>query len=69
MFFYYKTNKSKTQHLQTEEIKENYHCQMGKFPCLAYEKPVATNNNTNCCDICDCWKHINCINICKQSYR
>ena len=50
-------------------MKENYHCQMGKFPCLACEKPVATNNNTNCCDICDCWKHINCINICKQSYR
>ena len=56
-------------HLLTEEIRGNYLYQMIKFTCQVCEKPVATNHNAICCDICDCWIHIYCNNICKQTYR
>ena len=42
---------------------------MVKFPCPICEKTVATNYNTVCNDICDCWIHISRNNIGKQTYR
>ena len=42
---------------------------MIKFPCQVCQKPVATDHNAICCDICDCWVNIHCNNICKQTYR
>ena len=42
---------------------------MIKFPCQLCEKPVVTNHNAIYCDICDCWVHIHCNNIFKQTYR
>ena len=48
--------------------KENYPYQMIKFPCQVCEKPVATNHNAICCDICDCCVHIVTIFV-KKTYR
>ena len=42
---------------------------MVKFPCPICEKTVATNYNTVCNDMCDCWIHIPRNNIGKQTYR
>ena len=42
---------------------------MIKFPCQVCEKPVATNRNATCCDVCDFWIHIYCNDNCKQIYK
>ena len=42
---------------------------MVKFPCRVSKKPVATNHNAICCDMCDKWAHRHCNNICKKTYR
>ena len=67
--FIIKPIKTKQKHLLIGEIRQNYLYQIIKFPCQVNEKPVATNHNAIFCNICDCWEHIHCNNIWKQTYR
>ena len=38
-----------------------------KFPCKICEKPVAQNHQAICCDVCDTWVHIKCMQQNKHS--
>ena len=54
----------------TEVIRDLYYTfLMIEFPCLVCDKPVATNEKSVCCDLCDKWVHKYCNKICKNTYQ
>ncbi len=40
-----------------------------KYPCGKCQKPVKSNQKGICCDVCDFWFHIKCINMSNNIYN
>ena len=55
--------------MQSGDLHPNPGPYKPKFPCGVCEKAVRWGQRATCCDQCDLWYHVDCMDMCSQNYE